>query len=282
MKIIRSPKMLQAILERKRREGQNIGFVPTMGALHEGHLSLVRASRRENDITVVSIFINPAQFGPREDYAKYPRTLKTDQKLLRPLKVDYLFCPTVREMYPPREKTPPVRVDPSLSRRLCGKFRPGHFQGVATVVAKLLRITGACRLYLGAKDYQQTVVIRRLVEDLAPDVRIRVMPTVREKDGLAMSSRNRYLNSAERRRALAISRTLFELKRDLLKKKASLARSKARALQELKKNIDRVQYLEIVDPQTLRALKRSQRKMIALAACFVGKTRLIDNVTIAL
>jgi pantoate--beta-alanine ligase len=281
MKIIRSPKKIQAILEQKRREGRSVGFVPTMGALHEGHLSLVCASNRENDITVVSIFVNPTQFGPREDYAKYPRVLGSDQKLLRPFRVDYLFCPTVRGMYPRKERSLPVKVAPSLVRHLCGKFRPGHFQGVATVVAKLLKTTGPCRLYLGAKDYQQTVVIRRLAEDLDLDVRIRVMPTVREKDGLAMSSRNRYLNSRERRRALAISQALFELKKDLLRKKAGLARAKAQALRELKKSVDRVQYLEVVDPVTLQPLKRLRRKMVALTACFVGKTRLIDNVTIA-
>jgi pantoate--beta-alanine ligase len=250
-----------------------------MGALHEGHLSLVRAANRENDVTVVSIFVNPVQFGLNEDYAKYPRVLAEDMKKLRTVKVDYLFCPSAAAMYPDGYATF-VEVSPRLANVLCGKFRPGHFRGVATVVAKLLNITGLCRLYLGAKDFQQTAVVRQLVRDLNVETSIRVMPTVREKDGLAMSSRNRYLSPGERHRALAISRVLFAFKGDLLQKKKGITSSKARALRELKKNVDRVQYFEIVDPGTLVPLKKHQKKMAVLTACFVGKTRLIDNVII--
>lgn len=281
MKTVQNPEKLRTILSRERAQGHGIGFVPTMGALHEGHLSLVRASNRENDITVVSIFVNPTQFGPKEDYAKYPRTIGADRKLLRTLKVNYLFCPSVRDMYPQGERLVSIKADSSLSGGLCGKFRPGHFQGVAAVVAKLLDITGPCRLYLGAKDYQQTAVLKRLVGDLGLLVRIRVMPTVREKDGLAMSSRNRYLNPEERCRARKISRILRCLKSDLLKTKKTMADLRARAIQQLKKNTDQFQYLEIVDPLTLKPVVRRQRKMIALTACFVGKTRLIDNVIIS-
>lgn len=280
MKIIRNVKQLQKILQVKRANGKSVGFVPTMGALHKGHVSLVRASNRENDVTVVSIFVNPTQFGPHEDYSKYPRVLRADQKKLRTVKADYLFCPSAAAMYPEGYATF-ADVSPGLANVLCGKFRPGHFRGVVTVVAKLLNIVGACRLYLGAKDYQQTAVIRRLVSDLNMDVRVRVMPTVREKDGLAMSSRNRYLSPAERRRALAISRVLFSFKRDLSQKKKRLLQLKTEALRELKKNVDQVQYFEVVDPATLQSLNHPQKKMVALAACFVGKTRLIDNVTIA-
>jgi pantoate--beta-alanine ligase len=283
MRIIRSPEKLQAILEQKRQQGRSVGFVPTMGALHEGHLSLVRASNRENDVTVVSIFVNPTQFGPKEDLAKYPRPARKDLQFLRAAKVDFVLMPTVETMYP-EGLSKPLRIQgakwPRFAKGLCGKFRPGHFQGVVTVVAKLLGIVGPSRLFLGAKDYQQAAILSQMVRDLRLKVGVKIMPTVREKDGLAMSSRNRYLHSAERCRALAISRTLFELKRDLLKKKTSLARSKARALQELKKNADRVQYFEIVDPATLQPLQRSKQKMVALVACFVGKTRLIDNVII--
>lgn len=280
MKIIRDSKKLQAALEKEKTHGKTVGFVPTMGALHEGHLSLVRASNRENDATVVSIFVNPAQFGANEDYAKYPRVLTEDIKKLRAVKVDYLFYPSVAAMYPEGYATF-VDVSPRLANVFCGKFRPGHFRGVATVVAKLLNITGPCRLYLGAKDFQQAAIINQLVRDLNMKTRVRVMPTVREKDGLAMSSRNRYLNLSERRRALAISRVLFKLKRDLLRKKQrALASLKAQALRELKKNVDRVQYFEIVEPGTLAPLKKYQKNMAALAACFVGKTRLIDNVII--
>jgi pantoate--beta-alanine ligase len=279
MKLIRHPGKLQYLLEKERARGKTVGFVPTMGALHEGHLSLVRASNRENDVTVVSVFVNPTQFAVNEDYAKYPRVLAEDTKKLRTVKVHYLFCPSVAAMYPEGYATF-VDVSPRLAHVLCGKFRPGHFRGVTTVVAKLLNITGSCRLYLGAKDFQQATVISQLVRDLNSPARVRLMPTVREKDGLAMSSRNRYLSPRERHRALAISRALLTCKRDLLKEKISVASSKARALRELKKNVDRIQYFEVVEPGTLAPLKKFQRKMIVLTACFVGKTRLIDNVII--
>lgn len=279
MKLIRDPEKLQQALRKERALGKSVGFVPTMGALHEGHLSLVRASNRENDVTVVSVFVNPTQFGLNEDYAKYPRVLTEDMKKLRAVRVDHLFYPSVAAMYP-RGYATFVDVSPRLANVLCGKFRPGHFRGVATVVAKLLNITGPCRLYLGAKDYQQTMVIRRMVRDLDMDAQVCVVPTVREKNGLAMSSRNRYLSASERRRALAIPRALGALKADLLQKKRGVASSKDRALGELKKSVDRVQYFEIVDPETLAPVKKHQKKMVALTACFVGKTRLIDNVII--
>ncbi len=277
MKLIRDPKKLQVILEQARKKGRSVGFVPTMGALHVGHLSLVRASNLENDVTVVSIFVNPAQFGRNEDYSKYPRVLAEDMKKLRTVKTHYLFCPSDAAMYPAGYATF-LEVSPRLANVLCGKFRPGHFRGVATVVAKLLNITGPCRLYLGAKDFQQVAVIRQLVIDLNMKIQIRVMPTVREKDGLAMSSRNRYLNPVDRTRALAISRVLFGLKADLLKKRGTLAGLKGRAVKELKRQVDRLQYLEIVDPATLAPVKTYQKNLAVVAACFVGKTRLIDNV----
>jgi pantoate--beta-alanine ligase len=283
MKIIGNPEKLRKIIQEAQSRGKSIGFVPTMGALHEGHLSLIRASRRENDVTIVSIFVNPTQFGPKEDLAEYPRPLRKDLNFLRTEKVDIVFTPPVQTMYPEGLHKPLAIKGakwPRLSRGLCGRFRPGHFQGVVTAVAKLLRITGPCRLYLGAKDYQQTAVIRQLIEDLDLNVRARVMPTVREKDGLAMSSRNRYLSSGERRRALAISKALFGLRQDLMKKKGTVASLRAKALRKLKKNVDRVQYLEIVDPVTLAPVKKYRKKMVSLAACFVGKTRLIDNVII--
>ena len=283
MKLIRNPKKLQVILERERRKGKRVGFVPTMGALHEGHLSLVRAANRENDITVASIFVNPTQFGPKEDLARYPRPVRRDLNFLRAEKVDFVLMPSVEAMYP-EGLGRPLKIKgskwPRLAKGLCGKFRPGHFLGVATVVAKLLNIVGPCRLYLGAKDFQQVAIIRQLVSDLNMKIMVRVMPTVREKDGLAMSSRNRYLSPAERRQALTISRVLFALKRDLLQKKRNIASSRARAFEELMKSVDRVQYFEIVDPETLAPVKKHPKRMIALTACFVGKTRLIDNVII--
>ena len=283
MKLIRDPKKLTVIFEKLRARGKSIGFVPTMGALHDGHLSLVRASKRENDFTVVSIFVNPTQFGPQEDYTKYPRVPGADRRKLRRVGADYLFCPSTAAMYPEgfnRLLKIAGAKWPRLARGFCAKFRPGHFQGVVTVVAKLLWITGPCRLYLGAKDCQQVAVLGQLIRDLSLDVRVRVMPTVRERDGLAMSSRNRYLSGEERPRALTISRTLFRLRRDLQRNAGAVASLRARALRELKKNVDRVQYLEVVDAETLRPARARSRKRIALAACFVGKTRLIDNVII--
>ena len=282
MKLVRDPEKLQRMLREERARGKSVGFVPTMGALHEGHLSLVRASNRENDITIVSIFVNPTQFGPKEDLARYPRPTRRDLDFLRAAKVDFVFMPSVEAMYP-KGLAEPLKLKnakwPRLAKGLCGKFRPGHFCGVATVVTKLLNITGLCRLYLGAKDLQQAAVISQLVRDLDTDIQVRVMPTVREKDGLAMSSRNRFLNTDERRRALAISRILFGLKRDLLRKRP-VATLRLRAIQELKKSVDRVQYFEIVDPGTLVPVKKHQKKMAVATACFVGKTRLIDNVII--
>lgn len=279
MKIVRSSKQLQKILQKERARGKSIGFVPTMGALHEGHLSLARASDRGNDVTVISIFVNPTQFGPKEDYKKYPRVLAADVKKIRTTQAAYLFLPSVTDMYP-EDCATFVEVSPKLANVLCGKFRPGHFRGVATVVTKLLSIIGSCQLYLGAKDYQQATVLSRLVRDLKIDCRVRVMPTVREADGLAMSSRNRYLSPAERLRALAISRVLSNLKEGLLKRRGPIAGLKMRAIKELKENVNQLQYLEIVDPATLAPVKKYQNKMVIMAACFVGKTRLIDNVII--
>jgi pantoate--beta-alanine ligase len=283
MKIIQNPKKLQQQLEKERARGKSVGFVPTMGALHEGHLSLVKASVRQNDVTVVSIFVNPAQFGPKEDFAKYPRPVRKDINFLRAAKVDFVLMPSVETMYP-EGFSKPIKIKgakwPKLSKGLCGKFRPGHFQGVVAVVTKLLAMVGPCRLYLGTKDFQQAAVISQLVRDMNMKIQVCMMPTVREKDGLAVSSRNRYLGPGERRRALAISRALFALKKDLLRKKRSLASSRARAFRELKRNVDRVQYFEVVDPGTLVPVKKHQKKMVVLTACFVGGTRLIDNVII--
>lgn len=278
MKKISDPKKFQQVMERLRASGKTIGFVPTMGALHEGHLSLVRASRKENDVTVASIFVNPTQFGPNEDLAKYPRPLQKDLALLAKEKNDFVFLPTPEAMYGKGEQTW-VEVPESLTKGLCGAFRPGHFRGVATVVAKLFHLALPHRAYFGAKDFQQTAVIRKMIGDLNFNVELKVMPTVREKDGLAMSSRNAYLSAEERKRALVLSNVLFGI-RDQIGKRA-LSIIKQEALARLKKETDRVDYLEIVDSETLEPVTKVQPRMVALAACYVGKTRLIDNVIIA-
>ena len=280
MKLIRDPKKFQAEMERLRKKGRAIGFVPTMGALHEGHLSLVRAARRENDVVAVSIFVNPLQFGPKEDLKKYPRTLKEDRRLLEEAKADYLFPPSPAAMYPEGFKTVIDAGGESLSKVLCGKFRPGHFRGVCTVAAKLFNLAKPDRVYFGAKDYQQAAILRRMILDLNTGIEFRLMPTVREKDGLAMSSRNRYLSPEERRRALGLSRILFWMRSQIKGGERDILRLKRAGLARLKTAVDRVDYLEIVDPETLESLRKFQPRMVIAAACFAGKTRLIDNVII--
>lgn len=282
MKVVRSPKIFQALMDKKRLNGKRLGFVPTMGALHEGHLSLVRTAKRETDVAAVSIFVNPLQFGPKEDLKKYPRTLARDKELLKKAKVDFLFVPDVRDLYPEGFQTRVnvgIEAVSGVTRGLCAKFRPGHFEGVATVVTKLLNLAKPHRAYFGAKDFQQAAVIQRLVLDLDLDVKIRVCPIVREKDGLALSSRNRYLGLTERRRALVISQTLFEVKREIEKGRDVKAVLNA-ARKNLLKKTDKMDYLEIVDPRTLEQITRRQSEMIAAAACYIGGTRLIDNVSI--
>lgn len=271
-------------MERLRRRGRRLGFVPTMGALHEGHLSLVRAAARENDVVVVSIFVNPAQFGPREDFKKYPRTFARDRRMLKKAGVNYLFFPSAQAIYPEGFSTfveiKPAAKQSGLFDLLCGKSRPGHFRGVATVVTKLFHLAKPHRAYFGAKDYQQAMVIRRLIQDLDLDIALRLMPTVREKDGLAMSSRNRYLRPADRIRARALFRALFQLRRQIRSGRRNLRELRLEALAELRRYVDRIDYFEIADPETLLPLRKFQRRMVVLTACFVGKTRLIDNVII--
>ena len=208
MEIIRIPRFMQDISKNYIVRGKTIGFVPTMGALHEGHLSLVRRSKEENDITVVSIFVNPIQFGPKEDFNQYPRDIDGDSEKLKKEGVDILFLPGKAHIYPEDFLTH-IEVD-KLSDRLCGAFRPGHFRGVATVVAKLLSIVKPVRAYFGQKDYQQTVIIKRMAGDLNMDIDIVVCRTIREKDGLAMSSRNAYLDRGQREAATVIYRCLKE------------------------------------------------------------------------
>ena len=279
MRKISSPQQLAKVLTRLRKKGKTLGFVPTMGALHEGHLSLVRAARRENKMVVVSIFVNPTQFGPKEDLKKYPRPLTHDLRLLKKEKVDFVFVPTVKAIYGKKVKAS-VKPNVKLTKTLCGKSRPGHFQGVATVVAKLFEIVNPNRVYFGAKDYQQGMVIKRLIEDLDFKIRFRLMPIVREKDGLAMSSRNQYLSPVQRQQALALSKTLFELRRGVRARKGSLKALRQAGLKRLRTKGIRVDYLELVDPESLQKLRRKQPKMLAAVAGFVGKTRLIDNVII--
>ena len=271
-------KMLVA--SRKLRQAHNtVGFVPTMGALHEGHLSLIRRARRDNDTVVVSIFVNPVQFGPREDYRRYPRNCARDAALCRKAGADILFFPDVRQMYPEGFRTF-VTVE-GLSRVFCGAFRPGHFRGVATVVMKLFNIVGPVNAYFGQKDAQQAVIIKKMVADLNIGVRIKVMPTIRESDGLAMSSRNSYLSVQERKDAQVVPSAL-KAAQSLIKSGATRSDRVIRAMRKLilTKEDARIDYLSVVNPGNLEPLHSIRRRCLVMAAVWIGKIRLIDNMSI--
>jgi pantoate--beta-alanine ligase len=262
------------------KHGKTIGFVPTMGVLHKGHLSLVRRARQENDITVVSIFVNPIQFGPSEDFEKYPRDLEGDTEKLDKEKVDIIFIPEISSMYPERFLTN-VEVG-KISERLCGAFRPGHFRGVATVVAKLLNIVKPTRAYFGQKDYQQGIIIRQLVRDLDMDVDIVVCPTVREPDGLAMSSRNAYLDRAQREAATVIYRSLREaselIRSGIIDGEYIKNFLRDRLLKE--PTVSQIDYAGVYKPETLDELSTIEGNALLAVAVRIGSTRLIDNMLV--
>lgn len=276
MQIVRTVGALRQQIGRWRKAEARIGLVPTMGALHAGHLSLVERSRRECDFTVVSIFVNPTQFGPQEDFARYPRDLDADLRLLRPTGADLIFAPELGEVYGPRHATF-VEMH-GVAEPLEGRCRPGHFRGVATVVLKLFNMVAPDGAYFGQKDYQQSLVIRRLVADLDLPIVVCVCPTVREPDGLALSSRNAYLTAAERQEALVISRAL--------RRAAEVVQSGERradaVLTEMQTVLAespglRLEYLAIVDAETLEPVATIDQTVLAAVAAFVGRTRLIDN-----
>ncbi|MBK7207633.1 MAG: pantoate--beta-alanine ligase [Elusimicrobia bacterium] len=274
MKIVRSARALQALSARWRGRGETIGFVPTLGALHEGHRSLVRRARRENKRVVVSVFVNPTQFGPREDLARYPRPFRRDLALCRAAGVDAVFAPSAAGFYPPGFQTW-VTVE-ELSQPLCGPFRPGHFRGVATVVLKLLNAAQPHRAYFGEKDFQQLRVVERLVRDLDVPVRVVPCPTVREQDGLALSSRNRYLTPAERRAAPHLRLALRTAAQVLRSRRNAPAAERAARAALARGGLRRIQYVSVVEPRTLRPWEGRGPARIA-AAIYVGRTRLIDN-----
>jgi pantoate--beta-alanine ligase len=281
MKRLQSAESMRRFAREAREAGRTIGFVPTMGAFHEGHLSLIRKARAQNDVVVVSIFVNPLQFGPHEDFEHYPRDLARDLDRARELGVDAVFIPETAEVYPAGFAVR-VSVGP-LGERLCGAARPGHFDGVCTVVLKLLGIVQPQRMYLGQKDAQQLILIERMVADLNVDTRVVACPTVREPDGLAMSSRNAYL-TPEERAALAprLYQALRSVQRAILvehERDATRLRERMRALIEDGAGIE-VEYIAFVDPETLADRPvLTGRTLIALAAR-LGKARLIDNILI--
>ena len=279
MQVIKQIEQLKQVVRDVKRQGKTVGLVPTMGYLHEGHLTLMRRARKEQGLVIATLFVNPLQFGPQEDYADYPRDLARDCELAESTGIDVLFAPAVDEMYPAGNGKTLTFVDvQKITASLCGASRPGHFRGVATVVTKLFNIAEADVAYFGQKDAQQVAVIRRMTEDLNMNVKIIAVPIVRESDGLAMSSRNKYLDSKQRQAALVLSRSLERAAALLAtgERDSSLIVSTVRDLisQEPLAEID---YVSLVDPLTMEALDRVEsRALLALAVKF-GKTRLIDN-----
>jgi len=277
MKIFRSPKLLQNNNLKLKRDGKTIGFVPTMGYLHQGHISLIRAARRENDIVVLSIFVNPIQFLPKEDYKKYPRDFKRDSTIARAENVDMIFYPTSEDLYP-QGYSSYVEVG-GLSSLLCGNSRPGHFKGVTTICTKLFNIVQPDSVYFGQKDAQQTIIIKRMIRDLNIPSKIRVLPLIREKDGLAMSSRNRYLSNIARGNASDIYRSLKYAKEMFKDGEVDASKVKYMVRKYIKKipNV-KVDYIEIVDSESLASLNKIKKKSILVVSIWIDKIRLIDNI----
>lgn len=277
MKIIRTIDEMRKASRAARSQGQRLGFVPTMGALHEGHLALVRAAKAQSDIVAASVFVNPLQFGPKEDLAKYPRSFERDCELLQKEGVEFLFSPSVEEMYPAQSITY-VNVE-GLSEKLDGKSRPGHFRGVTTVVAKLFHIVEPDLAFFGQKDAAQIAIIRRMVRDLNLPVEIVVYPIVREPDGLAMSSRNAYLDAQQRKSALVLHRSLLYVQELFYQGERTSAKLIGAGKEIFGEEPSvRLDYFEIVDPETLEPVKEIKQRTLVAVAAFVGSTRLIDNV----
>jgi len=278
MKILQKIEEVKREIRRIKQKGKKIGFVPTMGYLHQGHLSLIKKAGEECDYIVVSIFVNPTQFGPKEDYRRYPRDLKRDFSILKKENVNLVFVPEVKEMYPEGFKTWVIVED--FSEKLEGKFRPGHFRGVCTVVLKLFNIVEPDRAYFGWKDAQQLIIIKKMVKDLNISVDIIGCPTVREKDGLAASSRNTYLSLEERKKALSLYKSLQKIKEmvefESIKDTDILLRE-GREIIERTKGVE-LQYLEAVDLKSLNPVKKIKRGVMVAGAIKIGKVRLIDNI----
>lgn len=279
MRVIRSVRPIQQFIKKAKLAGKTVGFVPTLGALHDGHRSLLRRCRRENDIVVLSVFVNPRQFGPKEDFAKYPRREPADKKLAKKENVDIIFIPTAKAMYPEGYLTY-LEVE-RMTQGLCGRSRPGHFRGVTTVVGKLLNIVMPDVLYLGQKDAQQAAVLTRMARDLNFPVLVKTCPTVREADGLAMSSRNQYLSAGQRKEAIVLYRSLKEARQGVAagNRLATEIVGKIRS-RVTRESSGRIDYIECVDADTFMPLERIQGKAIVALAVWFGRTRLIDNITV--
>lgn len=277
MLILRKIAEVRQWVQEKKKQGLRVGLVPTMGYLHEGHLSLVRAARQENDLVVMSIFVNPLQFGPREDFATYPRDLARDADLAERAGVDMIFAPEGEEMYPYYPQDTTVQVA-RLAEGLCGASRPGHFTGVATVVTKLFMIVLPERAYFGQKDYQQFLVIKRMAADLNMPIEVRMVPIKREADGLAMSSRNTYLSAEERRQAVCLVAALRLCKERFEQGENNSERLiKAMTARINREPAAQIDYIKICDADTLEEMSRIDRPVVVALAVYIGNTRLIDN-----
>jgi pantoate--beta-alanine ligase len=276
VEILTTSAQMQQASRQNRLAKKRIGFVPTMGALHEGHLALVDVAKKHSEVVVMSIFVNPTQFGPGEDFDKYPRVFPQDSQMAEARGVNYLFHPSVEEIYPPGDQTTVVVTE--LTRGLCGPFRPGHFRGVATVVTKLFNIVEPDVAVFGEKDFQQLAMVRRMVQDLRMNIEIIGMPTLREPSGLAMSSRNQYLDQKERLDALAIYAALQGAQAQLKRGERSVAKLVKAGKEVLAApGTIQVEYLEIVDPDTLKPLEQVDRPARILTAVRLNGKRLIDN-----
>jgi pantoate--beta-alanine ligase len=276
MRVIHSPLEIYSLIDFERRENRRVGLVPTMGALHEGHLSLVTRAKQDCDVAVATIFVNPTQFGPNEDFSKYPRTLESDLEKLAAVGCDYVFVPAADEIYRPGHST---YVDPpSVASQWEGAIRPGHFRGVTTIVLKLFMMVPAHIAFFGRKDYQQVAVIKGMVDDLNMPIRIETCDTIRESDGLAMSSRNRYLTADERQRALSLSRALNTAKEMISQgeRDVSIIEAAMNAVL-LAAPVDKIDYAKIVHAYTLEPLSQIDSPAVAILAARLGTTRLIDN-----
>lgn len=279
MRVIEKISELKAAVAAQRKAGKTVGLVPTMGYLHKGHISLVEASRRDNDITVVSIFVNPVQFGINEDFDKYPRDIEGDSQKAEEARTDIIFAPSAAEMYPQGYST---YVDlEGITDRMCGKSRPGHFKGVATVVTKLFNIVQPDRAYFGQKDAQQVAVIRKMVRELNMNVEITTCPIIREKDGLAMSSRNVYLNSEERKAALVLSKSLLKAGELIVEGERDVNKICSFLEKEIgAESLADIDYITVVDAVTLDEVSKLRGSVLAAVAVRFGKTRLIDNIVV--
>jgi pantoate--beta-alanine ligase len=280
MKIINDIDKMKTYARIMKKENKLVGLVPTMGYLHEGHLTVMRAARNQSDIVIMSIFVNPIQFGPGEDFKKYPRDIKRDEELVRSCGVDVIFYPKKEDMYPEDFSTY-VNVE-SLTKELCGKSRPGHFRGVTTVVMKLFEIVKPDIAYFGQKDAQQAYVIKKMTEDLNMDITMKIMPTVREENGLAMSSRNSYLTKPEKKDASEIYKSL-KLAEDLINSGQTDPKKVIKKMRDLlsKKPSLKIDYISIADTKTLKDVAAIDGEVLVAVAVFIGKTRLIDNIILS-